>query len=62
MPAALGCRRAYESLAIVKQDGGETVAARRIVLDVNPPTLDGGASPWPAGVTAEGFCRYRACL
>jgi hypothetical protein len=62
VPAALGCRRAYESLAIVKQDGGETVAARRIVLDVNPPTMDDGVSPWPAGVTAEGFCRYRACL
>lgn len=61
-PAALGCRRAYESLAIVKQDGGETVAARRVVLDVNPPTMDGGASPWPAGVTAEGFCRYRECF
>ncbi|MFO0626244.1 MAG: hypothetical protein U0325_11570 [Polyangiales bacterium] len=63
VPAALGCRRAYESLAIVKQDGGETVAARRLVLDVNPAALlDGGASAWPAGVTAEGHCRYPACL
>lgn len=65
LPRALGCRRAYEAIAIVKQDGGETVAARRLILDVVPAGagLDGGtAVAWPDGATAEGFCRPSACF
>ncbi|MEZ4393221.1 MAG: hypothetical protein R3A48_19220 [Polyangiales bacterium] len=64
LPARLGCRRAYEGLAIIKQDGGETVGARRLILDVVPAqgAMDGGTVAWPAGVTDEGLCRYDACL
>ena len=64
-PFTLGCRRAYEGLAIVKQDGGDTVAARRLVLDVipSPNALDGGLGvTWADGVTDDGFCRVSACL
>lgn len=64
VPLALGCRRAYEALAIVKQDGGETVAARRLVLEVSPEgTLDAGTEvAWRGGTTAEGFCRPLGCF
>lgn len=63
-PSLLGCRRAYEGLAIVKQDGGDTVAARRLILDVLPAggALDGGVVAWPLGATAGGHCRYDSCL
>lgn len=65
IPRALGCRRAYEAIAIVKQDGGDTVAGRRLILDVIPPagSMDAGvALRWPDGATADGFCRPSACF
>lgn len=65
LPRALGCRRAYEAIAIVKQDGGDTVAGRRLILDVIPPPgdLDAGAPVrWPEGATDDGFCRPSACF
>lgn len=64
-PRALGCRRAYEAIAIVKQDGGDTVAGRRLILDVIPPpvAMDAGvAVRWRDGVTDDGFCRASACF
>lgn len=63
-PVLLGCRGAYEALAIVKRDGGDIIAARRLVLDVSPAggALDGGVPAWPTGAAPEGRGRYAACL
>jgi hypothetical protein len=55
----LGCRRAYELVLVVQADGGETVRARPLIIDVLP--AQGGSGTWPA-VDADGFCQATACL
>jgi hypothetical protein len=54
----LGCRRAYEVVLVVQADGGDTVRARQLVVDVLP--AQGGSGVWPA-VDADGFCQAARC-
>ena len=54
----LGCRRAYELVVVVTEDGGEALRARRLTLDVLG--AQGGDGVWPA-VDAEGFCQAPQC-
>ena len=54
----LGCRRAYELVLVVREEGAEALRARRITLDVLG--AQGGGGAW-AAVDAEGFCQARQC-
>lgn len=49
----LGCRRAYEALVVAREDGGEPLSQRRLVIDVSPRV--------PAGTDAE-FCSPASCF
>lgn len=50
---ALGCRRAYEALVVVGEEGGDALAQRRLVIDVRPRA--------PAGTDLE-FCAASSCF
>ncbi|MFO0604075.1 MAG: thrombospondin type 3 repeat-containing protein [Polyangiales bacterium] len=59
--AVLGCRRAYETQIAVKQEGGDILATRPIVLELAPPEGDAGAPAWPT-VSPEGLCLPARCF
>ncbi len=60
--AALGCRRAYEALLVLKREGDDVVSSRRLVIELAPPEGDGGGAPaWPR-VSADGLCLPERCF
>lgn len=58
---ALGCRRAYEALLVLKREGDDVVASRQLVVELAPPSGSTATPAWPR-VSPEGLCLPERCF
>jgi Bacterial TSP3 repeat len=59
--SALGCRRAYEALLVLKREGDDVVSSRQLVVEFVPPSGSTATPAWQR-VSADGFCLPERCF